>query len=89
MNRPVPCGGRSHRSPGTGGPSRFAGAVPGSGRLVGGTAASASQPRFGHPSRTFGARALGRDGLAWGGQGRKREPFRREMRAEADRYRSA
>src|ERR1700691_5721800 len=58
MNRPLPARDRSHRSPDPGRPSRLASAVPRTGRLVRRTAAAASQPWFGHLSRTFGARAF-------------------------------
>jgi hypothetical protein len=58
MNHPMPRGDFRHRSADPGRPYRFGGPVPGAGRLVGGTAATASQRRVGHPSRTFGACAF-------------------------------
>jgi hypothetical protein len=46
--------------------------VPGAGRLVGGTAATASQRRVGHPSRTFGASAFVQRRLGvWAKAGRR------------------
>ncbi len=70
MNRPLPRGDFRHRRSDPGGPYRSR-AVPRPRGLVGGVAAAASQPRFGHPSRTFGPRAFGRRRLSVGGQYRE------------------
>jgi hypothetical protein len=65
MNRPSPRGGRRLR-PDTARAARPEVAVPGSG----GSAATASQPRFGHRWRTFGPRAFGRRRLGvWANAG--------------------
>jgi hypothetical protein len=60
MNRSLPRGDCRRRIPDPRRPSRRGRAVPGTGGLVGGVAAVASEPRVGHCCATFGPRWIAR-----------------------------